>query len=222
MDSTASTPARQRRSSDVAALKQAAAGRWPEILTALTSLPGDLFDGRHRPCPKCGGADRFRAFGDFAETGGTICNQCAPDGNPDGIATLVWLSGETFLKARNMLIDHLGPQSTISRCIATELVLKGCVSVSDCTISPVRGQQNTPDARNYPATVDEAKDFLDRSHIGGYRIEQIGEWCVKRPDPLPDAFFDRLVASVALEPKRYGRLFLHALRAATEGGRYAK
>lgn len=41
--------------SDVAA---AAIGRWPDLLTAVgIDTP---FNGKHGPCPACGGKDRFR------------------------------------------------------------------------------------------------------------------------------------------------------------------
>ena len=45
---------------DVAALKQQAAGRWPELLTALGGVGAELLDGKNHSCPKCGGKDRFR------------------------------------------------------------------------------------------------------------------------------------------------------------------
>ena len=38
---------------DVDELKRAAAGRWPEIVPALTIIPAEVLDGRHHPCPKC-------------------------------------------------------------------------------------------------------------------------------------------------------------------------
>ena len=44
-----------RRSIDVESLKQQAAGRWPDIIPALTSCPADILDGDHHPCPRCGG-----------------------------------------------------------------------------------------------------------------------------------------------------------------------
>lgn len=69
-------------------IKTAARGRWLEILTAAGMDAADL-DGRNRPCPKCGGNDRFATFSDFTETGGVICRGCHSDKNSDGIATLI-------------------------------------------------------------------------------------------------------------------------------------
>jgi phage/plasmid primase-like uncharacterized protein len=40
-------------------VKQAATGRWPEILQYL-GIPGESLTGKHTLCPGCGGKDRFR------------------------------------------------------------------------------------------------------------------------------------------------------------------
>ena len=98
-------------STDVTAIKQAAVGRWSEILTALGSIPAEVNDGNHHPCPKCGGVDRFRAFDDFAETGGVYCNQCHAENNSDGISTLQWANGIDFKAVVKLLADYLGIQN---------------------------------------------------------------------------------------------------------------
>ena len=94
---------------DSATVKEAARGRWVEILIALAGLPEDLLRNprRHGPCPKCGGTDRFRAFDDVAETGGTICNQCGRN-NGDGFATIQWARDQTFPEALNAVAEFLG------------------------------------------------------------------------------------------------------------------
>ena len=57
----------------------AARGRWRGILVGL-GVPGELLDGRQRPCPVCGGRDRFR-FDDKQGRGTSFCNVCqARDG----------------------------------------------------------------------------------------------------------------------------------------------
>lgn len=73
---------------DAAELKQAANGRWREILVAA-GAPLELLDGQHHPCPKCGGSDRFR-FTDQAGDGSVLCNQCGRDIG-DGLESLRWL-----------------------------------------------------------------------------------------------------------------------------------
>ena len=91
---------------DVQFLKNAAAGRWDQIIPATCGVSQDVFDGAHQACPKCGGKDRFRAFGDFADTGGTICNQCGRFA--DGLATIGWLTGQTFPQVVELACDFLG------------------------------------------------------------------------------------------------------------------
>lgn len=49
-------------------------GKWRGILIAL-GIDGALLTGKHRPCPICGGKDRFR-FDDKAGSGSWYCNQC--------------------------------------------------------------------------------------------------------------------------------------------------
>ena len=75
-------------------VKQAAAGRWPEVFASLANQSATIFDGKHHACPKCGGADRFR-FIDRAE-GACLCNQCFTTKNGDGISVVQWLTGWSF------------------------------------------------------------------------------------------------------------------------------
>jgi phage/plasmid primase-like uncharacterized protein len=103
------TPSAKPKGIDVAALKQQAAGRWPELLTALGGVGADLLDGKNHPCPKCGGKDRFRLI-DVA-AGALFCNQCFNEDNGDGIAALQWLRGGTFPKTVNALAEYLGQSS---------------------------------------------------------------------------------------------------------------
>ncbi len=94
---------------DVAALKQQAAGRWREVLSALGGIPAEVLDGRNHPCPKCSGKDRFRLID--VEAGALFCNQCFNQGNGDGIAAIQWLRGGTFPETVNALAEYLGQSS---------------------------------------------------------------------------------------------------------------
>lgn len=94
---------------EVSEIKRHAAGRWTDIVRALSGVNGNTFNGQHQPCPRCGGSDRFRAFGDFAETGGCICNQCGKFA--DGFATLQWLTGQDFPTVTGHVKAHLGLNS---------------------------------------------------------------------------------------------------------------
>ena len=51
-------------------------GKWYDILVAL-GVSSDSLDGRHHPCPVCGGIDRFR-FDDKNGEGTWFCNQHMP------------------------------------------------------------------------------------------------------------------------------------------------
>ena len=91
---------------DTDTIKRAAAKRWPEILSTLGNCPGELLDGKHHPCPRCGGVDRFRMI--HAEAGAVYCNQCFNEKNGDGIAALRWLTGWDFKATLAKVADFLG------------------------------------------------------------------------------------------------------------------
>lgn len=92
---------------DVPTIKSAAVNRWPEILSQLAGIPSDVLDGRHHPCPKCGGTDRFR-FTNVDQGGSAICNQCLVSRNGDGLAVLQWLTGDDFPATLARVADYLG------------------------------------------------------------------------------------------------------------------
>jgi len=104
--------ANRQRSYSFAALlpraKAAAQGRWLELITTLTSCSPDAFNVRKKPCPKCGGNDRFRAFDDFNQEGGVVCSQCHDKNNRDGFATIQWLNGWTFPDTVRAVAQYLG------------------------------------------------------------------------------------------------------------------
>lgn len=94
---------------DAATVRSAARGRGGALVAALAPHVAEaVARGRgHGPCPLCGGRDRFRAFGDFEESGGVYCNQCAP-GLGDLFATLRWANGWTFPQALEAVAGALG------------------------------------------------------------------------------------------------------------------
>jgi P4 family phage/plasmid primase-like protien len=87
-------------------VKGRAAGRWVEILSAMGISP-DCLTGRHGPCPKCGGTDRWR-FTNLNDGGGGICNQCGKFG--DGFALLQSLCGWDAKETLRRVAEHLGCQ----------------------------------------------------------------------------------------------------------------
>ena len=97
---------------DVAEVKRAAAGRWNDILPAVTCIDAEKLTGKNGPCPKCGGSDRFAAFKDFSDSGGVQCRHCHNgDTKPrsgDGLAAVQWLTGCTFPEAMRLVADAVG------------------------------------------------------------------------------------------------------------------
>ena len=67
-------------------IKVAAHGRELDILEHVAGIPADLLDGKHHPCPACGGTDRFRMID--AATGAVLCNQCCKENCGDFIAAV--------------------------------------------------------------------------------------------------------------------------------------
>lgn len=61
-------------------IKEEAAGKWPGILSSLGIGIGE--NGKHCPCPICGGKDRFR-FDNKDGKGTWICNQCGAGAGVD-------------------------------------------------------------------------------------------------------------------------------------------
>lgn len=78
-------------------------GMWQAALMKLCDIPQLTFNGKHQPCPYCGGKDRFRWTDKINEKGdgGNICNQC---GNDSGIGLFMRIRGENYSEA----IDTLG------------------------------------------------------------------------------------------------------------------
>lgn len=87
-------------------IKDAVGTRWVDLLVDVGGIPHDVLDGKHHPCPKCGGEDRFRLLD--AATGAVLCNQCFREKNGDGIAAIGWMRGWGFRETVNSLVTHLG------------------------------------------------------------------------------------------------------------------
>ena len=96
----------------LADLLKIASGRWLEILQAA-GMPVNALDGkRGRPCPRCGGKDRYSPMIDLAQRGAVLCRSCfnattEPRGG-DGIDTLRWWLGVDARDAIRWLSSYLG------------------------------------------------------------------------------------------------------------------
>ncbi len=91
---------------NVESVRNAAHGKWREILPAICNVGSLVLDEKHHPCPRCGGKDRFRAID--VEVGALFCNKCYNEKNGDGFAAVMWLTGCTFPNAVDAVADHLG------------------------------------------------------------------------------------------------------------------
>jgi putative DNA primase/helicase len=76
------------------------ANRWSEILERL-GIEDSFLNGRHGPCPMCGGRDRWR-FSNYRGRGDWICNGC---GSGDGFDLLQRVLGWGFAEAIRAVID---------------------------------------------------------------------------------------------------------------------
>ena len=92
---------------DKATVKQAASGRWKEILTSVGGYPADSLDDRHHGCPICGqGKDCFRLIDQDA--GAVLCNKCFSEKNGDGFAALMKMTGKSFPEILADVAEFLG------------------------------------------------------------------------------------------------------------------
>lgn len=89
--------------SDIDRIKRAAEGRWPEIFAAAGMDPAH-FERENRPCPLCGGRDRFSFFRK-EEQGRWFCRGC---GWGDGIELVRKFTHRTFPETLRWLESHLG------------------------------------------------------------------------------------------------------------------
>lgn len=82
-------------------IRDLAKGRWPEIFQKLDIPVGE---GKHGPCPLCGGKDRFRVS-DYHGNGDWICNQC---GHGDGFDMVMKYRSVNFRQAVDVINLVLG------------------------------------------------------------------------------------------------------------------
>jgi hypothetical protein len=102
-------------------VREQARGHWPYIFAHLGIEVGT---GRHRPCPACGGNDRFRCD-DKDGRGSWFCNQCDPHAG-DGFALVMNVRGCHFPEALRLVAGILGltPSSHAPRLHRQHLIRK--------------------------------------------------------------------------------------------------
>ncbi len=96
----------------ITSVRRAAEPFWRQILESQGASDQSL-DGKHRPCPACGGRDRFRYDGEQKGSGSHFCNGC---GAGDGFKLLMKMNGITFINALHFVEDWLSNKSSSIRC----------------------------------------------------------------------------------------------------------
>jgi len=92
---------------DFNTVKRHAAGRWPEIWREL-GITDITANGKHGPCPGCGGRDRFRTVLDESDTGGWVCGQGGDPTGGDGFDLLQHVHGWTPGDALKAVAECVG------------------------------------------------------------------------------------------------------------------
>jgi len=93
---------------DIERFKSECSGKW---LGIYEHFDIDVGTGKHKPCPACGGTDRFRLMPD----GGHICNQC---GGGDAFSLIGKVTGLTFpeiLTKTSEIIGYIEMDSTTEK-----------------------------------------------------------------------------------------------------------
>lgn len=89
----------------LAELRITAAGRWPELLVGL-GLPAECLTSQNKPCPACGGQDRF-SFTDKHGSGSFVCRAMERQGG-DGFELVMHFLGCDLRGALAAVADALG------------------------------------------------------------------------------------------------------------------
>ncbi len=86
----------------------AASGKWAGIHSGLGISLKTTSSAKHTPCPACGGKDRFRVLGDYADTGRWICSGGGDQQMGDGFSLLGHVFGWGPLQQLQAVADYLG------------------------------------------------------------------------------------------------------------------
>ena len=205
-------------------IKELARGRWYGILTTL-GFDGELLNGKHQPCPFCGGEDRFR-YTNFEDAGMFICNQC---GGGSGFDLVMRFLGRNFgevakeiegiLGLKRIPLDNGAGQDTAKAGKATEKIWREAKPLESkdnpvCLYLLRRGLAGAPGSlryhpgifdgdskKKYPAMVAEIQNFKgERSGIHITFLEEVsGNWEKARiPAPKKQRKIARTIAGGAI------------------------
>ena len=174
----------------IADLRRLAQGRWRAILQDA-GIPSDCLEGRKgRPCPKCGGRDRFAPMRDLPDRGAVLCRHCFNSSTDpkagDGIQSLQWWLGVDKAQAIRWLrawlgIDDARPLSRVIASMPTIATSKPTQSADDrkrCDLMARVFARNLKDAgRDHLASLlGVAPDALQRLQVGWNPAQQVSSW----------------------------------------------
>lgn len=98
---------------DLERVRQAARGRWVDVIASVGGIPRELLSGGsgEHPCPKCGGNTRFRMID--VNAGAVFCSHCFNSRNGDGFAAVQWSTGLNFPDSLAKIAEflHVQPES---------------------------------------------------------------------------------------------------------------
>lgn len=196
---------RPKKTATLTEIKTLAENRWPEIIARIGGIGQGELDGRHHPCPKCGGSDRFRMIDQ--EKGACLCNQCLTSRNGDGFSVIQWLQGISFPDSIREVGNYLGVEykpdtpaksnrrpSTKPRNIdpAANLEFKPwndqtaglfCMKKKPITVAALKrvGARLATYRKQHPVIALPVRvvEFGDKKADGGHSVRVVG-WCLYR------------------------------------------
>lgn len=137
-------------------IKQAARGRELDIYRDVAGIPGDYLDGRHHPCPNCGGKDRFRVMTEKPDKP-VFCNkECFGKRAVDVIGAVEQFQGVSFDEACSLIGEYLG------------LTERG-------TLPAKRKQTQIPETKR-GAKPSAVYDYTDRDGNPAYQVRRYESW----------------------------------------------
>ena len=87
-------------------VKRLAIGHWATVHFRVCGISDESLTGKHGPCPRHGGKDKWRTFDDYETTGGCVCNECQK--MADGFAVIQRFNNCSFSDAVDLVGDCLG------------------------------------------------------------------------------------------------------------------
>lgn len=98
-------------------LKKLCENNWPKLIASIAPELNEAISKRPKHC-KCvvhGGVDGngLRAYDDFDETGGMVCNTCGYFS--DGFSTLMWVKGYEFITTVEKVVNYLKEYKLIKK-----------------------------------------------------------------------------------------------------------